>query len=306
MVRTIALIALFCGPLAAQAPSPRECFETFMRAVRNTDNMEPAARKLELQRCFDFDAWVEQREATDGKPLELGQRDELRREWALLLASDEFQTRWKTRTITVVEAPEPTGTEAVLTISLAAEGKRGDRFLVKLRLQADSTFWRWYAIEPLDQKAGDNPLPALTPEQRLALIAMRLAELDKAEAALAAEREALLRTRRLLLSREAEERGFGTALGSPQALARELSSALTVGDWGAFVLAHAPGARAESGRARFDAQRERGLKWAAQQAWVQPDGKALIVLQVSGQDRTRVVTLRAVKRDGRWWVEESP
>lgn len=188
MIRWLCLICAFCGALAAQSPTPRQCFETFMDAVLNKQNLGPEARKEAIERCFDFDAWAADKETTDNRNLTDAEKADLRAEWSTLLASDEFARRWQARTVSIINAPEPQGAEATLEISLGEQ--RGAKFLVKLRRDA-TDFWRWYVITPLDQKPGENPVEApQTTAQKLAAIAERLAALDKLETDVAAERAA--------------------------------------------------------------------------------------------------------------------
>lgn len=306
MIRWLCLICAFCGALAAQSPTPRQCFETFMDAVLNRQQLAPEARKEALERCFDFDAWAADKETTDNRKLSDAEKTDLRAEWSTLLASDEFARRWQAKTVTITSAPEPVGAEATLEISLGEQ--RGQKFLVKLRRDA-TDFWRWYAITPLDQIPGENPVnPPQTAAQKLAAIAERLAELDKLETGIAAERAALLKQRRDLQAQMEEERGGDATLGSPRALAEALARAMNKADWGAVVLAHAPGVRREAARARFDAACARVAVWTARQAYVREAGvSAMLVLEMRTADgRTRMIVLQAVRSGDRWWINEEP
>jgi len=306
MLRWLWLICFCCAPLAA-GPTPRECFETFVAAVLNTANLAPEARAAELDRCFDFDAWAAEKEAADAAKLTPTEREELRAQWATLLASEEFSAKWKQNKITIVDAPNPENGSATLTISMGEQ--RGGKFLVKLKHDAKADFWRWYAIVPQDQKAGDNPVDApRTPAQRLADIEARLAEIDAAEASLADERAALRKLQRELRAQAEEDRAGDNQLGTPRALADALARAMNRADWGAFVLAHAPAVRRDSARSRFDAQCAKVAVWSARQvAVVEPGLRAVLILEVRGADnRSRMVALQCVREGGRWWINEEP
>lgn len=308
MLRWLCLICAICAPLAADAPTPRQCFETFIAAVLNTEGLTPEARKAELERCFDFEAWAADKEATDARRLSDDDKGELRTQWSTLLASDEFGQRWRQRSVTITEAPEPEKNEASLTIRVGDEA-RGNKFLVKLRRDAATNFWRWYAIVALDQKAGDNPAEApRTIAQKLADIDARLAALERAEADLAAERAALVKLRRELRNQAEEERGGDAELGTPRALAEALARAMNAADWGAFVLTHSPQVRRDAARPRFDAQCAKVAVWTAKQATVLEDNQqAVLLIEVRGADnRPRMVMLRAIRDNGRWWINEEP
>lgn len=308
MLRWLVLLILFAPNLAAETPSPRQCFETFIAAVLNTGGQDAEARSASLARCFDFDAWAAHRETADGTSLSPAERDDLKKQWSILLCSDEFAARWKQRAVTILDAPAAEGSEATLTISLSTGDRREEKFLVRMKLDAAAAFWRWYVIEPLDQKAGQNPAPApRTVAQRLAAIEARLAELDQLESAAAKERESLQRQRRALEAELAEEHPAGSELGTPRAVAEALARALAQGDWGAFLLAHAPEVRRLGARQRFEAQAGRGLHWAALQVAMRTEAEALLAIEMrDANGRARVIAVRAMRRDGRWWVAEAP
>lgn len=303
------LIALLAAPLAAQAPTPRACFEQFVAAVLNEKGIAEAERTRDLERCFDFEAWAAEREQEENRKFPADERARLKADWNTLLASAEFRDNWKKRKVTITDAPEPAQREATLQIKLSAEGERGETFQVKLRLNPSGDFWRWYAIVPLDHKAGDNPAPApRTTAQQLADVEARLAEVDSAARQLQAAREELLRQQRDLRARLEEERGQDKELGSPRSLAEVAGRCLLSNDWGGFLLAHAPARRGDGAKQRFAEQRVKLAAWVVKQVVVQEQGRrALVGVEIrfiGGQ--VREIVLEVSRQDGRWWIDEAP
>lgn len=225
----------------------------------------------------------------------------------MLLASDEFARRWREQQARIVAAPEPRGDDATLEIALGAQGE--SRFEVRLKRPAGGGNWRWYAIVPLDAKPGENPVEApRSTAGQLAELDAQLEALRQKEEELAALGAALRKKRGELLARLEEERGAGAELGTPRELAEVLARALNRGDWGAFMLCHAPDARRESARPRFDAQAAKARLWRVATVHVtEPGARATVVLEVRGADnRPRAILLSALRAGGRWWIDEEP
>ncbi|MBK9975498.1 MAG: hypothetical protein IPP14_12070 [Planctomycetes bacterium] len=309
MARMLLLLALVAAPLAAQAPTPRACFEQFVAAVLNEAGAAEADRTRALQRCFDFEAWAAEREIDENRKFPAEERTRLKADWDTLLASAEFRDNWKKRKVTIIDAPAPAQSEATLQIKLSAEGQRGETFQVKLRLNPAGDFWRWYAIVPLDRKAGDNPAPApRTTAQQLADIEAKLAEVDSAARQLELAKEELLRQQRELRAKLEEERGADKELGSPRALAEVAGRCLLSNDWGGFLLAHAPAHRSDAAKQRFGQLRIKLAGWTVKQVVVEQEGKRALLgveLRFIGGEMRQIV-LEAVRVDGRWWIDEAP
>lgn len=305
MKRTLSgiLLLLLAGSTLAQdaPPTPRQCFDDFVALVLNRGELGLADRLRKLEAAYDLEAWMQAKEAVDGKAYAPEERLRFKADWLTVLASDTFREAWQRQAVRVFEEPEPVGTEATLTIRLGEV--RGRDFLVKLRFDADQQRWRVYDIVAQGQVAPELAEPR-TPQEKLRIVQQALDEIAQVQAELE-QRRAALEQRQRELQAEIEEHRAGGELATPRELALALGNAITAKDWGAFALSHLPEHRTDVARARFEASAARIESWAVREIVVVREGEsALLVIDAKVSGRLRALTLRAVRQGGRWWVSE--
>ena len=294
--------------VAQEDPSPRQCFQAFIDAVLDSSGAADAARQAALAKCFDFDAWAEEKQRLEGAKFSAEERRLLQSDWLTLLASDEFRDNFSRKGVRIIEQELGAQGAATVIIALgeATQDKREERIRMRMRLDAKARFWRWYWSDAVNAMPSSLPQPR-TAADLLRSVTARLEEIAKLQVELVAERESLLRRQRELQARLEEERGQGPR-GSPQSLARAAGRALLAGDWEGFAALHDPACTGEGARERFDALQSRLSGWEVKDTSVrEAGGSAIASIEVSFRDRTaRVIALRLRRAGDQWQIDEAP
>jgi hypothetical protein len=296
-------LCLFAAPAFAEE-SPAQSFQAFMRAVLDTQKPE-AERRAIIERYFDFDALVAEREAVEGIGWDEERRNQLRAEWMALFLSGEFQ---QGREIRILREPEPQGDRAELIISLdEPDARHRVPFLVKLT-RAEG-YWRWYSIRP----TRDEPPPPATPEERLQTVLAELAELKAANERIA-ERVAELEAERHRLEGElAERRADEAPFSSPLTTALTVGRAVLAADIEALLRSHVPARREldhEALQSRLRVESEALASWEPLDSRLRGEGEAVVRVKLQRWTdtgvKTRTLTLNMRKLGDEWLVDQEP
>lgn len=270
------------------------------------DSTKPEAeRRAVIERYFDFETMVAEREAADGEPWDEARRKEQRAEWMRLFLSGEFQ---QGREVKIAREPEPEGDRADLYVVISEpEARRRPTFHVKLT-RAEG-YWRWYSIRP----TRDEPPAPRTTEEQLAAVLAELEELRSAQARVADRIEVLEAERKRLSAKLAESAADEAPYSSPMTTARSLGRAIQGVDVDALLRAHAP-ARRNVGRdsleQRLKLESAHIASWEPMDSTLRGDGDVLVRVRVqlwtdSGV-MSRVLTLPMRKTGQEWLVDREP
>lgn len=298
------LLLCLCGAALPAAETPAESFLSFMKAVLETEKPE-AERRAGIERYFDFDAMVADREAAEGVAWDETRREEVRAEWMRLFLSGEFQ---RGGDVQIVREPEPQGDKAELYVAIAEPGaRRRPTFLVKLN-RAEG-YWRWYSIRP----TRDEPPTPRTTEEQLAAVLAELEELRAAQAQIEARLAALEAERQRLSAELAEKQADDAPYSSPMTTARTVGRAIQAADVDALLRAHVSSgqdADHEKLEARLRRESEKIASWEPLDVSLSTDVTAMVRVRVQLWSdtgvKTRVLTLSMRKAGEEWLVDQEP
>ncbi|MBX3458774.1 MAG: hypothetical protein KF696_02275 [Planctomycetes bacterium] len=301
-----AIIALALWGAVLHAEGPAGSFHAFIAAVLDTSSPEAERRAL-FEKYFDFDAWVAERQAAEGKRYTAAEKSQMKEEWMTVFLSDEFRQRFAARNVQVVEEPEPAGDDAELVIRIMTPASAAGRYRVKLKRSGDH--WRWYSIPRIEETSEPQ-----TPDQRLAALKQALAE-ARAEQERIAQRIRDLEAQAKRVEAELAEQGANTnPHSSPMTTARNLGKAVQAADLEALLAAHMP-ARRKADRAKLreklDEQSRRLASWEALDVTLSENKQSATVRvklklwhDTGVKERTLTIAMRLI--NGNWLVDEEP
>jgi uncharacterized protein YhaN len=302
------LIFLIVLAPALAAESPAESFRAFVEAVLADDKPE-AERRAVLERYFDFDTWLANKEASEGKQYAEDDRAQMKKDWLTLFLSAEFSESYRARSVQIVEEPQPAGDAAELIITMIEPGsEKPGKFRVLMMRSGEH--WRWHSIPRL---AEAEPATPKTPDEQLAAVVKALEELREQSAQIA-ERIRQLETERKRIESQIAETNAGQApYSTPMTTAHTLGNALSAEDVEAVLRAHADARRGgdkEKLAAKLKRESARLASWEPLDSTLQGADGAFVRVRVrlwANQGvKSRTITLALRKVGDEWLVDEEP
>lgn len=308
----ITLLTLLSFGVTAEgdAETPRQSFQAFVDAILRED-MPEAERDAAFERYFDFDAWVKDREVSEGASYTDAERAAMKEDWRELFHSREFRDSWRKRNVRVLEEPAPQGDKAELVIAMTGAGGADEKFRVLMTRAADATHWRWYSIPQVAEA-----LPEPTIAERIAAIEQALKRIAEQRAQLEAEAQALARELERLRAEQAEADAGDSPYATPQSVVKAAWTAIEKGDLNALLDCHTTrrvaGADTEALKARLAKTRERLMAWQVLDSTIDEKDPARAVVRVqlklqrTGDTDQRTISVRVLKAGENWKIDEAP
>lgn len=305
------LILLTATSIAdGDAETPRQSFQAFVDAILRED-MTEAERDAAFERYFDFDAWVKDRETSEGASYTESEREQMKKDWLELFHSREFRDSWRKRKVRVLEEPQPESDKAELVIAMTGAGGVDEKFRVLMTRSEDASHWRWYSIP---QVAEALPEPSI--DQRIAAIEQALKRIAEQRAQLEADEQALGRELEKLRAAQAEAKAGDSPLATPQSVVKTAWTAIEKGDLNALLDCHTTrrvaGADTEALKARLAKTRERLMAWQVLDSSIDVHDPARAVVRVqlklqrTGDTDQRTIAVRVLKTGESWKIDEAP
>ncbi|MCA8918459.1 MAG: hypothetical protein KDB32_05230 [Planctomycetes bacterium] len=313
-VTAFALLALLACTAVCQdqTETPRESFEAFIAAVLDQE-MDADARNLVFERYFDFDSWLKGKSAEAGNVYTEEEVDEFRSQWFTLFESSQFSDTYRQRNVRVLEAPSADRAKGMAELVIAMDAQDGstEKFRVLMTLSADGTHWRWYSIPRIEDSAE-----SLTPSERIKRIEDALKLVADQRAELDAQERALKKELRQLRSEMAETNAGTTPFATPKSVVESAWTAVEKGDVDALLDCHTTRRVSESKldavKAKLTKTRERLMSWSVLDSTIDSANPGLatvrveLKLQRTGDIDERTVSIRVVRDDKDWKIDEAP
>lgn len=308
-----ALMLLVSSVLAEdQQQTPRESFEAFVAAVLD-EEMTAEDRRAVFERYFDFDTWLQDRAAEEGKVHTDDETAELRQQWFELFESTQFRDSYRRRNVRVLKEPaaDRARGRAELVIAMQGPELEDEQFRVRMTLSEDGTYWRWYSIPRIEED-----VPTLTPEQRVKRIEEAMQLITEKRALLDAQEKALREELTRLRSELAEADAGKSDYASPISVVESAWRAVEKGDADALLDCHTTRRVSESNledlKTKLEKTRVRLMKWEVldstidEQNPARADVRVRLTLQQTGEPDRRVVTVPVVRDGKEWKIDEAP
>jgi hypothetical protein len=307
------MLLLVCGVLADDTQqTPRESYEAFVKAVLDND-MKAEARQATFARYFDFDTWVKNRAAREGKVYTKDEQTELREQWFELFASDEFRDTYRNRDVKILEEPEPDRDKgrAELVISIQTTEGETKKFRVLMTLSQDGSHWRWYSIPRIQQ-----PAAKLTREQKIARIEQGLKLIADKRNQLDAQEKALRIELKRLRAELAEKAAGNSPFATPRSVVETAWKAIEKGSADRLLDCHTTQRVRESKlddvNSRLGKLRKRLMSWEIVDSTIDENdpGRATVrvklKLQRTGDSDGRTISVPVVRDGDDWKIDEAP
>lgn len=308
-----ALMLLVSSVLADdQQQTPRESFEAFVAAVLD-EEMTAEDRRAVFERYFDFDTWLQDRAAEEGKVHTDDETAELRQQWFELFESTQFRDSYRRRNVRVLKEPAADRAKGRAELVIAMQGPEleDEQFRVLMTLSEDGTYWRWYSIPRIEED-----VPTLTPDQRMKRIEEAMQLITEKRALLDAQEKALREELTRLRSELAEADAGKSDYASPISVVESAWRAVEKGDADALLDCHTTRRVSESNledlKAKLDKTRVRLMKWEILDSTIdgqnpaRADVRVRLTLQQTGEPDRRVVTVSVVRDAKEWKIDDAP
>jgi hypothetical protein len=324
-MRTLTAICLLllCLPVVHAEPERDPAGEAFLAFIRGLTDPElgPAARTELVDRYFDFDTWMEGREADADRPYTQAERDEFRQQWRDVLQSRRFRDAYRDRDLRI-EHVEHNGTGARVRISMTVPDREQLEYFDVLMTLRDNV-WRWHTIRPVAAPVAPDPAPQPpddTPTGRIERLQAEIERLRRLEDEVGRALIELESELSRLRAEQAEELAEGGAYASPMSTVRTLGRALLAEDTEGVARAHVPTRRpadTDALAARVKSRSAGLATWEALDSRLVGDEGTRATVRVrvtlwpdspdasAGTD-TRIVILALRRIGDEWLVDENP
>lgn len=296
------VLMLLVAPITAQEKlSPRESFQKFIDAVLIEEATEEE-RTEAFDRYFDFDTWLANKQAADGKTYTPEEAAEFKQGWYDVFRSAEFRKRYQDSGA-VVQDSKIDGAKAELTMTLGEQ-----QFRVLMTASADGSYWRWYDI-PVVEKPKD-------PAERLKDLEKALQDLRVERARLNEVEEALLEEIAKLRAELAEEGAGESPYATPRSVVETAWKAIEGNDPNALLDCHTSSRVTEADAAgvkeKVKTTSERLMSWEILDSTIDTKDPALAIVRVrvklqrTGEPDDRTINVRVVRVGENWKIDEEP
>lgn len=298
---SLVLMLLVAPCLAQDGLSPRESFQKFIDAVLAEEATEEE-RTEAFETYFDFDTWLTNKQAADGKTYTPEEAADFKQGWYDVFRSAEFRKRYQDSGAIVKES-KVDGAKAELSLTLGEQ-----QFRVLMTASADGTYWRWYDIPAVDKPKD--------PAARIKELEQSLQDLREQRARLNEVEEALLEEIAKLRADLAEEGAGESPYATPRSVVETAWKAVEGNDPNALLDCHTSrrvkAADAGQVKEKIKQTSERLMSWQILDSTIDTKDPALAVVRVrvklqrTGEPDDRTVNVRVVRVGENWKIDEEP